>query len=67
MRAKAWLIAAAASALLAGCSSGSGETENVQAPVANVALTREQLAHIRLYTIAPASFTRTVKAPGTVD
>jgi cobalt-zinc-cadmium efflux system membrane fusion protein len=67
MRAKAWLLAATASALLAGCSSGGGDSDNAQAPVANVALTRDQLAHIRLYTITPASFTRTVKAPGTVD
>jgi cobalt-zinc-cadmium efflux system membrane fusion protein len=67
MRNKALLLGAVASLLLAGCSSGSVEPDNVQAPVANVALTRDQLRHIHLYTIAPGAFSRTVRAPGTVD
>jgi cobalt-zinc-cadmium efflux system membrane fusion protein len=61
------LLAAAASALLAGCSPGQTEPDNAQAPVANVGLTPDQLRHIHLYTVTASAFTRTVKAPGTVD
>jgi cobalt-zinc-cadmium efflux system membrane fusion protein len=67
MRNKPLLLAAAASALLAGCSPGHSEPENAQAPVENVALTPDQLRHIHLYTVTASAFTRTVKAPGTVD
>jgi cobalt-zinc-cadmium efflux system membrane fusion protein len=61
------LLAAAASALLAGCSPGQTEPDNAQAPVANVGLTPDQLRHIHLYTVTTSAFTRTIKAPGTVD
>jgi cobalt-zinc-cadmium efflux system membrane fusion protein len=67
MRNNALLIAAAASALLAGCSAASTEPDNAQTPVANVTLTRDQLRHIHLYTVTSSAFTRTIKAPGTVD
>jgi cobalt-zinc-cadmium efflux system membrane fusion protein len=68
MRNKILLVAAAASALLAGCSAGNSEpSDNAQAPVANVTLTRDQLRHIHLYTVTGSAFTRTIKAPGTVD
>ncbi|MEA3039008.1 MAG: rane fusion protein heavy metal efflux system [Sphingomonadales bacterium] len=67
MRNKTLLLAAAASALLAGCSAATSQPDNAQAPVANVTLTRDQLRHIHLYTVTGSAFTRTIKAPGTVD
>ncbi|MEA3061606.1 MAG: rane fusion protein heavy metal efflux system [Sphingomonadales bacterium] len=67
MRNKTLLLAAAASALLAGCSAATSQPDNAQAPVANVTLTRDQLRHIHLYTVTASAFTRTIKAPGTVD
>jgi cobalt-zinc-cadmium efflux system membrane fusion protein len=62
------LIAAlvAASAALASCSSG----DDVQAPpvaTARLALTPAQRSHIRLYTVAPLPFQRSIQAPGVVD
>ncbi|MEA3032810.1 MAG: rane fusion protein heavy metal efflux system [Sphingomonadales bacterium] len=67
MRNKTILLAATASALLAGCSAATSQPDNAQAPVANVTLTRDQLRHIHLYTVTASAFTRTIKAPGTVD
>jgi cobalt-zinc-cadmium efflux system membrane fusion protein len=67
MRNKTLLLAATASALLAGCSAATSQPDNAQAPVANVTLTRDQLRHIHLYTVTASAFTRTIKAPGTVD
>ena len=67
MRNKALILAAMASALLGGCSSGAGTSEEAQAPVGNVRLTAAQRQHIRIETVAPGSFGRTVTAPGTVD
>jgi cobalt-zinc-cadmium efflux system membrane fusion protein len=67
MRNKTLLLAATASALLAGCSAATSQPDNSQAPVANVTLTRDQLRHIHLYTVTASAFTRTIKAPGTVD
>ena len=52
--------------LLAGCSS-SAEERSATPAIANVRLTKAQLAHIQLYTVEPVSYRHTVKAPGTVD
>ena len=59
-------IALVAALGLNGCSSSSDETSN-SAAAANVRLTREQLGHIRLYTIAPTAYRQRIEAPGTVD
>ena len=52
--------------LLAGCSSSTDENSATPA-IANVRLTKAQLAHIQLYTVQPVGYRQTVKAPGTVD
>lgn len=52
--------------LLAGCSSSADENSATPA-IANVRLTKAQLAHIQLYTVQPVGYRQTVKAPGTVD
>jgi cobalt-zinc-cadmium efflux system membrane fusion protein len=52
--------------LLAGCSSSADENSATPA-IANVRLTKAQLAHIQLYTVEPVGYRQTVKAPGTVD
>ncbi|MEA2998394.1 MAG: rane fusion protein heavy metal efflux system [Sphingomonadales bacterium] len=68
MRNKQPLFTLAAVLLLAGCSSGKGETDSAPAPiVANVRLTAAQRAHIRIETVAAGTFSRTITAPGTVD
>jgi cobalt-zinc-cadmium efflux system membrane fusion protein len=67
MRNKALIFTAAAAALLAGCSSGSGTSEPAQAQPSNFRLTAAQRQHIRIETVAPASFRRTIAAAGTVD
>jgi cobalt-zinc-cadmium efflux system membrane fusion protein len=57
---------AAAPAVLASCSS----SEDAPAPpvaTARLALTPAQRSHIRLYTIAPLPFQRSIQAPGVVD
>lgn len=60
------LAIALALALLAGCSSSSDE--NSATPVLpNVRLTKAQLAHIRLFTVAPVGYRQTIQAPGVVD
>lgn len=67
MRNKALILAAAAAALLAGCSSGGDTSEQATPQVSNVRLTAAQRQHIRIETVAPAAFRRTIAAPGTVD
>jgi membrane fusion protein, heavy metal efflux system len=59
--------AAAALALLAGCSSSSGENSSATPAVANVRLTKAQRGHIQLYTVVPVGFRQQIEAPGTVD
>jgi cobalt-zinc-cadmium efflux system membrane fusion protein len=57
---------AAASATLASCS----PADDVQAPptaAAKLALTPAQRSHIRLYTVTPLPFQRSIQAPGVVD
>ncbi|HET6535538.1 MAG TPA: efflux RND transporter periplasmic adaptor subunit [Sphingomicrobium sp.] len=58
---------AAAFALVAGCSSSSGESGKATGTVPNVRLTKAQRAHIQLYTVAPAAYRQKIEAPGTVD
>jgi cobalt-zinc-cadmium efflux system membrane fusion protein len=53
--------------LLSACSSSSDENNNAAGTVANVRLTKAQLAHIHLYTVVPVGYRQTVQAPGTVD
>lgn len=59
---------AAAMVLLGGCS---GKTDSTAPPAsatpANVTLTKDQLQHIHLYTVAPSRFRHTVTATGVVD
>ncbi|WP_329640398.1 efflux RND transporter periplasmic adaptor subunit [Phenylobacterium sp.] len=68
---KAALAAAALSlalAALAGCSpKPSYSAQSASATPTLVTLTAAQLQHIRLYTIAPAAFHKTVEASGVVD
>jgi cobalt-zinc-cadmium efflux system membrane fusion protein len=67
MRASGILAAAVLVAMLAGCSSSSGETSNATAAVPNVRLTKAQRSHIQLYTVVPVGYRQKVEAPGTVD
>jgi len=67
MRARPAFAAAAVMALLASCSSSSGETGNATPVVANVRLTKAQRSHIQLYTVVPVGYRQTIEAPGTVD
>lgn len=60
--------AAASLLLLGGCSSAGDDNGNGGTPVlANVKLTDAQRRHIRLFTVEPVTYSRTVQAPGTVD
>ena len=52
--------------LLAGCSSSADESSATPA-IANVRLTKAQLAHIHLYTVVPVGYRQKIEAPGTVD
>ena len=59
-------FAALSLAFVAGCSSS--PDENSATPVIpNVRLTKAQLAHISLYTVAPVGYRQKIEAPGTVD
>ena len=67
MPAKPMRIAAAALALtLASCSSSDDQSSATPA-IANVKLTKAQLAHIQLYTVVPVGYRQKIEAPGTVD
>ncbi|HWC56515.1 MAG TPA: efflux RND transporter periplasmic adaptor subunit [Sphingomicrobium sp.] len=62
------LLALAMAALLAGCSSSAKDDGyGGNSAVANVKLTRAQLAHIQLYTVVPVGYRQKIEAPGTVD
>ena len=61
------LAAALFLSLMAGCSSSPDERSGSTAAVSNVRLTKAQLSHIQLYTVAPVGYRRTIEAPGTVD
>lgn len=61
-------VIAAALVLLSGCS---GKTDSTAPPAsaapANVTLTKDQLRHIHLYTVAPSRFRPSVETTGVVD
>ena len=59
-------IVAAAILSVAGCSK-SGDTSQSSPTAADVTLSPEQLKHVRLYTVAPSRYHKTVAATGTVD
>ena len=59
-------FAALALAFVAGCSSSPDESSATPA-IPNVRLTKAQLSHISLYTIAPVGYRQRIEAPGTVD
>jgi cobalt-zinc-cadmium efflux system membrane fusion protein len=60
------LVVAAASVSLAACSKSDDKSQASVTPT-NVTLTSAQLQHVRLYTVAPSGFHKTVAAAGTVD
>jgi len=60
-------VAALAAAALLGACGGRNDKEAAAVTPSNVTLTAEQRQHIRLYTVAPDSFRRTVDANGVVD
>lgn len=59
--------AALAVTFLAGCSSSPDHGSGAAASVSNLRLTKEQRAHIQLYTVVPVAYRQTIEAPGTVD
>src|SRR5438309_142411 len=61
------IAALLALALLAACSSSSDQENSGTPAVANVRLTKAQLAHMQLYTVVPVGYRETVEAPATVD
>lgn len=56
----------AALAAVAACSSSSDENSATPS-IANLRLTKAQLAHIRLFTVLPVGYRQKIEAPGTVD
>ncbi len=66
-RALAAVLTSLALASLAACGAKPDAAAQAAATPKNVTLTAEQLKHIQLYTVAPASFHKTVEAAGIVD
>ncbi|MFL6736300.1 MAG: efflux RND transporter periplasmic adaptor subunit [Sphingomonas sp.] len=60
------LVAGLTLSLVVGCSSSSDDNSATPA-IPNVRLTKAQLAHIHLFTVAPVGYRQRVEAPGTVD
>jgi membrane fusion protein, heavy metal efflux system len=60
-------LAALVCLAIGGCSSSPAAETDTAAPIANVRLTKAQLAHIQLYTVVPVAYRQRVEAPGTVD
>ena len=60
-------LAALVCLAIAGCSSSPAAETNTAASIENVRLTKAQLGHIQLYTVAPVAYRQKVQAPGTVD
>src|SRR5580698_8002973 len=52
---------------LVGCSPRTDSETQASVTPSNVKLTADQLQHIRLYTVAPSSWHKTVEATGAVD
>src|SRR4051794_36255384 len=61
------LFTALALGSLSACSSSPDANSSPAATVANVRLTKAQLAHVRLYTVAAIPYRQKIEAPGTVD
>jgi cobalt-zinc-cadmium efflux system membrane fusion protein len=68
LRALAFAVATlAATALLTGCSPKTDSNDQASVTPNNVKLTADQLRHIRLYTVAPSRWHKTIEATGAVD
>jgi cobalt-zinc-cadmium efflux system membrane fusion protein len=68
MAAKRLLDCALMDALAAVAACSSSSDENSATPsIANLRLTKAQLAHIRLFTVLPVGYRQKIEAPGTVD
>ncbi|HEY3784870.1 MAG TPA: efflux RND transporter periplasmic adaptor subunit [Steroidobacteraceae bacterium] len=65
--ASAWLILTLTAVLLTGCSKNKDAPGPASSSQSTVSLTREQREHVNLYTVAPATYRRTVEATGIVD
>lgn len=61
------LAAALALVLATGCSSSHQDDASATPALANVRLTKAQLRHIQIYTVAPVGYRQKIEAPGTVD
>ncbi len=59
--------AIAVASLAAGCSPKNDKSDAASVTAANVKLTDDQLKHIRLYTVAPTKWRKTIDATGAVD
>jgi cobalt-zinc-cadmium efflux system membrane fusion protein len=57
----------AAGFLFGGCSSGAGTSPPAAAAATDVKLSAAQLQHVQLYTVAEATFHKTIHTNGTVD
>jgi cobalt-zinc-cadmium efflux system membrane fusion protein len=60
-------LAALVCLAIGGCSSSPAADTDTTAAIPNVKLTKAQLGHIQLYTVAPVAYRQTIEAPGTVD
>ncbi len=60
-------LALAAFACIAGCSPKDNGTQTTSATAGNVKLTDDQLKHIRLYTVTPTAWHKTIDTAGAVD
>ena len=65
LRWAAWLVAAGI--FLGGCSSGGSVNAPASAVPGDVKLTAAQMQHIDLYTVAEATFHKSIRTAGTVD
>src|ERR1700760_2551668 len=63
---RTFVAAAAALLLVAGCGKSDNDDQASVTPT-NVTLTSAQLQHVKLYTVAPSRFHKTVDATGAVD
>ena len=62
-----WPVVLAASFLLGGCSSSAGVNAPASAVPGDVKLSAAQMQHIQLYTVAEASFHKSIRTAGTAD
>jgi membrane fusion protein, heavy metal efflux system len=66
-RAFAIVVLAATVTAFAGCSPKSDDKSDASATPSNVTLTADQRQHIRLYTVSPSRFYKTLETSGAVD